>query len=150
MRDDGSFCRLYAILRPSGMPYPILVISGHFAVQSSCQLCLRKRRCRAGRGRQCPLWVKSRHFHCTSSCPLRPREQTFAVQFTFARGCVSSPLSDVSELRRQPVRQRRVGVIDRFAFLEFPAIQSDRKPARRSFGRSRESQCTRRRPALGL
>src|SRR5262245_66542663 len=24
---------------------------------------------------QCPLWVKSRHVHCTSPCPLYPRKR---------------------------------------------------------------------------
>src|SRR5262249_36729997 len=29
---------------------------------------------------RCPLWVKSRHPHCTKSCPLYPRKRTYAVQ----------------------------------------------------------------------
>src|SRR5262249_19992218 len=29
---------------------------------------------------QCPLWVKSRHLHCTIPCPLYPRKRTCAVQ----------------------------------------------------------------------
>src|SRR5262245_31394900 len=28
---------------------------------------------------QCPLWVKSRHLHCTSPRPLYPRKQTYAA-----------------------------------------------------------------------
>ena len=29
---------------------------------------------------QCPLWVKSRHVRRKKSCPLYPRERTYAVQ----------------------------------------------------------------------
>src|SRR5262249_61561111 len=29
---------------------------------------------------KCLLWVKSRHFHCTSPCLLYPQKQTYAVQ----------------------------------------------------------------------
>src|SRR5215831_17745231 len=29
---------------------------------------------------ECPLWVKSRHLHCTSLCPRYPRKRTCAVQ----------------------------------------------------------------------
>src|SRR5262249_20099640 len=28
----------------------------------------------------CPLWVKSRHLHCTSPCPLYPQKRTYAMQ----------------------------------------------------------------------
>src|SRR5262249_45425209 len=33
----------------------------------------------APRSGPCPLWVKSRHSHCTSPCPLYPQKRTFAV-----------------------------------------------------------------------
>src|SRR5262245_14314611 len=31
-------------------------------------------------GRQCPLWVTSRHMQCKTPCPVYPRERTCAVQ----------------------------------------------------------------------
>ena len=40
-----------------------------------------------GKGRQCPLWVKSRHLQRKKTCPLCPRKRTCAVQLGMSALC---------------------------------------------------------------
>jgi hypothetical protein len=54
--------------------------------------------------RHCRPWVKSRHLHCTSSCPPYPRKRTFAVH---------TRMSALGQLRTMdPLLDHLVGAVE--------------------------------------
>ena len=63
-----------------------------------------------GKGRQCPLWVKSRHLQRKKTCPLCPRKRTCAVQLGMSALCqlrtlaqLFDHLSDFDQQLSQPL-----------------------------------------------
>src|SRR5262249_25644244 len=59
---------------------------------------------------QCPLWVKSRHLHCTSLCPLYPQKRTHAAQQNRLRYSVIS-----STQLSSPGGNPEAGVVSHFS-----------------------------------
>src|SRR5262249_416937 len=112
---------------------------------------------RTGRGRQCPLWVKSRHLAAQPACPLYSRKRTCAVQLgcpLWAKSGHELCHSNTSRDRGETQNGSLTTVVAGGTALGRPS--SARKRTRRNFtsrlrpGRETQScSSSRRRPVAG-